>query len=297
MAIPDYQSLMLPILQVLRKEETALRVVEERLVELLDLSEEDQAEVLPTGQRRLYNRIGWALMELFQAGLVDRPRRGNYVLLPRGKEILAANPERIDSRFLSQLEPNGQEPGDAIPDDGMELPDSLLTPHESIEFAVEELNRSLREELLNQILELDPAAFERLIIALMRGMGYGGRGSSEHVGQSGDGGVDGVVNEDTLGLEVIYLQAKRYRPDNVVGVDDLRSFGGALDERHANKGVFVTTSRFTQSARNHARNTAKRLILIDGDELTQLMVDHGVAVRLEQTFELKRIDTDFLSAL
>ncbi len=299
MAIPDFQSLMLPVLQVLREAETAIRIVdvEERLVASLDLSEEDQAEVLPSGQRRLYNRTSWALMDLFKAGLVDRPRRGNYVLTQRGQEVLAAPPPRIDRRFLSQPEPNGQETGDAIPEAGMELSDSLLTPHESIEFAVEELNRSLREELLDQILALDPAAFERLIIALMRGMGYGGRGTSEHVGRTGDGGVDGIVNEDTLGLDVIYLQAKRYRPDIAVGLDALHGFGGALDERHANKGVFVTTSRFTQPARDYARNTAKRLGLIDGDKLTQLMVDHGVAVRVEQTFELKRIDTDFLSEL
>ena len=170
------------------------------------------------------------------------------------------------------------------------------TPEERIEAAFEELNIDLKTELLARILQATPTFFEHLIIDLMLAMGYGGSGSGRHLGRSSDGGVDGIINEDPLGLDVVYLQAKRYAPGNGIGVEKIREFAGTLDERGAIKGVLVTTSHFAGPALTYAERSPKRLILIDGDRLTQLMVRYGVGVRTFRTFDLRRLDADYFSS-
>ncbi len=171
------------------------------------------------------------------------------------------------------------------------------TPEERIEAAADELSSAIREELLSRIIEATPTFFEVLIVDLMLAMGYGGSGSGKHLGKSSDGGVDGVINEDPLGLDIVYLQAKRYAPGNTIGVNQIREFAGSLDERGAIKGVFVTTSTFAGPARSYAERSPKRLILIDGEELTRLLVRYGVGVRSFRTIELRRLDEDYFANL
>jgi restriction system protein len=173
--------------------------------------------------------------------------------------------------------------------------EAVATPEEQIEIAAQEMNSALRDELLARIVTADPTFFEKVIIDLMLAMGYGASGSGQHLGKTNDGGIDGIINEDPLGLDVVFLQAKRYAPGNNIGVEKIREFAGSLDEKGAVKGVFVTTSSFAQGARNYAERSPKRLILIDGEELTRLLVRYGVAVRTFRTVELKKIDMDYFN--
>jgi restriction system protein len=272
----------------------------ERLATDFGLTEEEQAERLPGGsQATIVNRVSWAVINLARAGLLSRVRRGVYCITDRGREVLANPPERIDIRFLSKFERfvrAGNTGAEATP---VEPTPALAvgTPDERIEAAFEDSNTALRYELLERVRAMDPTPFEKLIVDLMLGMGYGAGGSGQHLGRTNDGGVDGVINEDVLGLDTIYLQAKRYAEGAAIGVDKIREFAGALDERGATKGVFVTTSHFAPQARNYAERSPKRLILIDGEELTRLLVRHGVGVRVYRELKLKRLDTDYFDDL
>ena len=296
MAIPDFQTLMLPVLR-LSVQETRVRDAVVRLAEAFDVSEDEQAEMLPSGgNRTIVNRMHWAVTHLCKAELIERPRRGYFVITDKGRKVLADEPDRIDLKFLAQFEKFVEfrnRTGDQLKP--MEpIAPTLGTPEERMDAALGELNEALLAELLERVLSITPLQFENLVIDLMLGMGYGGGGSGERLSRAADGGVDGVINEDILGLDIIYLQAKRYAPDNAIGVEKIREFAGVLDEKGSTKGVFVTTSYFSAPAIAYARqNSSKRLILIDGGELTRLLVKHGVAVRVYRTVELKRIDTDY----
>lgn len=307
MPIPDYQTLMLPVLRLAAEGEVGIADAVERLSDDFGLSPEERAELLPSGGKsKIVSRVHWAVTYLVKAGLLERPRRGYFAITARGRSVLADPPAQIDTGFLSRFpefeafrarsgadRPRGAGGGEAAAAAPAEARSSAHTPEERIEAAFEELNAALREELLRRILAMDPAAFEKLIVDLMLGMGYGANGSGERLGRSSDGGIDGVINEDVLGLDIIHLQAKRYAPDNSVGVEKIREFAGALDERGATKGVFVTTSRFAPAAVQYARRSPKRLILIDGEELTRLLVRYGVAVRSYRTLELRKVDIDY----
>ena len=211
---------------------------------------------------------------------------------------------RIDNKFLEQFQ-GFQEFQGRAKDKGKpqalnqlatsNISETVATPEEQIEIASQEMNSALRDELLTRILNTDPTFFEKVIIDLMLAMGYGASGSGQHLGKTNDGGIDGIINEDPLGLDVVFLQAKRYAPGNNIGVEKIREFAGSLDEKGAVKGVFVTTSSFAQGARNYAERSPKRLILIDGEELTRLLVRYGVAVRTFRTVELKKIDLDYFN--
>jgi restriction system protein len=295
---------MLPVLRLAAEKERPIRECVDLVADEFSLTPEEREELLPSGrQTALYNRIHWAASYMAQAGLLERPRRGVIAVTPRGREILNKHPERIDNSVLAQfaefqafrkraragMEDNNEVPVALL----LATADELGTPEERIEAAFREMNSALRQELLVRITIADPTFFEHLIIDLMIKMGYGGSGSGRHLGKTSDGGVDGIINEDPLGLDIVYLQAKRYAPGNAIGVDKVREFAGSLDERGAVKGVFVTTSHFAPQARQYAERSPKRLILIDGEELTRLLVRYGVGVRTFETVELKKIDFDY----
>lgn len=304
MPIPDYQTLMLPVLCLAAERETRVADVSERIADDLGLTQAERDELLPSGrQRLLHNRIHWAKFYMSKAGLIASPARGRFVATDKGKALLATSPERIDVALLMQ-EPEFREfyrnegaatEGNGIPAKPVQDASARTTPEEQIDAAYASMQAALRDELLQRILSNSPAFFEQLIVDLLVAMGYGGshKDAAAQLGRSGDGGVDGIVNEDRLGLDRIYVQAKRYAPGNAVGRPDVNGFVGSLVGLGATKGVFVTTSAFSQSARDFVKHLAQRVILIDGQELADLMIEHGVGVRSYRTVEFKRLDEDF----
>ncbi len=304
MTIPDYQSLMLPVLRLAAEGETRVADLAERIANDLGLTEEERQELLPSGrQRRLHNRIQWAKFYMSKAGLIASPARGRFHATQKGKALLATSPERIDVALLMR-EPEFREfyknersgPEEANPANApiTGMP-TAVTPEEQIDAAHASLMAALRDELLQRILANSPSFFEQLIVDLLVAMGYGGshKDAAAQLGRTGDGGVDGIVNEDRLGLDRIYVQAKRYAPGNAVSRPDVNGFVGSLVGLGATKGVFVTTSTFSQPARDYVKHLSQRVILIDGQELADLMIEHGVGVRSYRTVEFKRLDEDF----
>jgi restriction system protein len=306
MTIPDYQSLMLSVLRLAAVGETRVADVAERIADDLGLSQAERDELLPSGrQRLLHNRIHWAKFYMSKAGLIASPARGRFVATDKGKALLATAPERIDVALLMQ-EPEFRDfyrnEGTATDENGtpakpVQDTSARTTPEEQIDAAYASMQAALRDELLQRILSNSPVFFEQLIVDLLVAMGYGGshKDAAAQLGRSGDGGVDGVVNEDRLGLDRIYVQAKRYAPGNSVGRPDVNGFVGSLVGLGASKGVFVTTSSFSQPARDYVRHLAQRVILIDGQELADLMIEHGVGVRSYRKVEFKRLDEDFFA--
>lgn len=304
MTIPDYQTLMLPVLRLAAERETRVADVSERIADDLGLTQAERDELLPSGrQRLLHNRIHWAKFYMSKAGLIASPARGRFVATDRGKVLLATSPERIDVALLMQ-EPEFREfyrnegvaaEENGIPAKPVQDTSARTTPEEQIDAAYASMQAALRDELLQRILSNSPAFFEQLIVDLLVAMGYGGshKDAAAQLGRSGDGGVDGIVNEDRLGLDRIYVQAKRYAPGNAVGRPDVNGFVGSLVGLGATKGVFVTTSTFSQPARDFVKHLSQRVILIDGKELADLMIEHGVGVRSYRTVEFKRLDEDF----
>ncbi|MEQ1403596.1 restriction endonuclease [Neorhizobium sp. Rsf11] len=304
--IPDYQTLMLPVLRAAADGETRVADVAERIADSLGLTPEQRDELLPSGRQRiLHNRIHWAKFYMSKAGLIASPARGRFIATDKGKALLATQPERIDVALLMR-EPQFREfyrnegttidEEGATADTGAVVPAST-TPEEQIDAANAALSASLRDELLERILSNSPTFFEQLIVDLLVSMGYGGshKNAAAQLGRTGDGGVDGIINEDRLGLDRIYVQAKRYAPGNPVGRPDVNGFVGSLVGLGATKGVFVTTSTFSQPARDYVKHLAQRVILIDGHELADLMIEHDVGVRGYRTIEFKRLDEDFFS--
>jgi restriction system protein len=302
--IPDYQTLMLPVLRLAAEGETRVADVSERIANDLGLTQAERDELLPSGRQRvLHNRIHWAKFYMSKAGLIASPARGRFVATEKGKALLAKSPDRIDVALL-MLEPEFREfyrnEGAAAEENGApakpaDATSARTTPEEQIDAAHAALKAALRDDLLQRILANSPAFFEQLIVDLLVAMGYGGshKDAAAQLGRSGDGGVDGIVNEDRLGLDRIYVQAKRYAPGSPVGRPDVNGFVGSLVGLGATKGVFVTTSTFSQPARDYVRHLAQRVILIDGQELADLMIEHGVGVRSYRTVEFKRLDEDF----
>ena len=310
MTIPDYQSLMLPVLQIAARGEIRVPAAAEVLADELGLTAEQREEMLPSGrQRLLHNRMHWAKFYMFKAGLIDQPRRGRFVASDAGRTLLAQNPARIDVKLLRQIPEFeafyqtailGRTPDVAEAEAGPDVPGDAIasaTPEEQIEAAHQTLQSALRAELLERILQNSPGFFEQVIVDLLVAMGYGGshRNAAEQLGRSGDGGVDGVINEDRLGLDRVYVQAKRYAPGSSIGRPDVQGFVGSLVGLGATKGVFVTTSSFSQPAIEFVRHLSQRVILIDGARLANLMIEHDVGVRLARAIEFKRLDEDFFS--
>lgn len=293
---------MLPTLRLAANDEIRTTEAVEKLSDEFKLTPEERVMMLPSGKQAVMtNRVSWAITYLVKAGLAERLRRGYFRITDEGRKILAKPPHRIDRNFLSQFERYNDFRGkvskssESTKQESEEL--RIGTPEEQIDAAYQEYDLALRTELLKQIHQLSPSAFEKLILELMLKMGYGTSGSSQHLGSTRDGGVDGVINQDALGLYKIYLQAKRYSNNNPVTVEKIREFAGVLDIQAATKGVFVTTSSFASEARKYALKNPKRIVLIDGEEITRLLVNHNVAVRSYRRLELKKVDTEFIDEL
>lgn len=304
MTVPDFQSVMRPILVALGDgEPRPVQTIRSMVADALGVSEEDQKELLASGKQTRYsNRIGWALTHMARAGLVDRPARAQYSISARGKQVLADNPDRVDAGVLFAF-PEYQEFRGAktslATDDPSEAAASAVvaaevSPSEAMESLVTGADRAVAGEMLERVLAQPPAFLERLALRLLAAMGYGGRESlTEHTGKSGDAGLDGLVRQDALGLELIGVQAKRYDRDACVNRPEIQAFVGALQGAQASRGVFVTTGRFSAGARQFAEAVPMRLVLLDGSELARAMVRYNVGVAIRETFELKQVDEDF----
>lgn len=305
MAIPDYQSLMLPVLTIAAEGETRVPVAAETIANQLGLSEAEREEMLPSkAQRLLHNRIHWAKFYMTKAGLISSPKRGLFTASPIGKELLSTNPRRIDvetlRRYPAFIEFHSTSSTASSPSEApaaAAAASSSSTPEEQIDAAHSVLTSALKAELLARILEQSPTFFERVIVDLLVAMGYGGshENAALRLGKSGDGGIDGIVDEDRLGLDRIYIQAKRYAPHVGVGRPEIQGFVGSLVGLGASKGVFVTTSTFSSPALEFAHGLQQRVILIDGARLTELLVEFGVGVRISRRVEVKRLDEDFFA--
>ena len=305
MAIPDYQSLMLPLLKLAACGETRVPDVASKLADEFGLTEEERNQLLPSGRQQvLNNRIHWAKFYMVKAGLIDQPQRGRFVASELGRKLLAQNPVTINVETLLEFpafrefyrgSDGGDEPSARAPASSAAATDK--TPEEQIEAAQLALLSALRADLLQRIMQNSSTFFEQVIVELLVEMGYGGsrRNAAAQLGRSGDGGVDGVINEDRLGLDRVYVQAKRYAPGNSVGRPDVQAFVGSLVGLGATKGVFVTTSSFSHQALEFVRHLAQRVILIDGQRLADLMIEHNGGVRLSRAVEFKRLDEDFFA--
>jgi len=303
MTVPDYQTLMLPVLRAAALGEVKISDVVEKLAIDLGLTERDKAELLPSGKQTTFgNRVHWARTYLKQAGLVEYTRRGHFQITQRGKEVLASGTQRIDAKFLSQFpeflafrERSTSEQGEPDSADLRQVEVLAATPDDQIRTAAQIIHDALGREIIDRILSAPPSFFERAIVALLLAMGYGGtaKEAGRAIGRSGDDGVDGVIDQDTLGLDRVYVQAKRYQRDNSVGSAAIRDFFGSLDMHKATKGLFVTTSSFSKSAIETAERLGKRIVLIDGTSLASLMIRFNVGCRIEDTVEIKRIDEEF----
>lgn len=301
MGVPDFQTVMRPTLLALEDRQAhTLQEIREAVAVALDVSDEDRAELLPSGKQTTYsNRVAWALTHMGKAGLISRSARAQYALTQRGVEVLAKHQNRIDMNVLSSFaEYQEFRTPKVLPKsiDGTGLTSVVdqLSPSESVGNLVQAADASLAIELLDRVLAQPPAFLERLAVRLLKAMGYGGRESLvEHTGRSGDAGLDGLVRQDALGLELVGVQAKRYEKELTVGRPELQAFVGALQGAQTSRGVFVTTGRFSAGARQFADGVAMRLVLLDGLELTRLMVRYNVGVSVRETFDLKQVDDEF----
>ncbi|MXY59338.1 MAG: restriction endonuclease [Chloroflexi bacterium] len=308
MAIPDFQTIMRPVLGLILDEEMHRRDCAKQIASDFHLTQDEVEELLPSGKStRLQNYVDWAIAYMSKAGLVQRPRSGYAIATAAGRKAYEDNPKRIDMSVLAQFpgyiafRTPGKNTNDSFSSGqaGLttgESQDSLeSTPTERLHRAYEELNLALRDDLQVAIRSSSFTFFEHLIVDLMRAMGYGGPGSTQHLGRSGDNGVDGVINQDHLGLDRVYLQAKRYT-ESPVGPDQIDQFAGALGKQKATKGVFVTASRFTTGARDAADKSDKHIRLIDGEELARLLIDHNVGVvRDDNPLYIKQVDKNYFS--
>jgi restriction system protein len=307
MPVPDYQTLMAPTLRALGDgEPRSASQVREIVAVDVGINEDDQLEVVKSGVPVFDSRVGWALTYMSQARLLRRPKRGVNQITGRGQAVLRDHPERIDNHVLQTYEEFRKfksrarkvKPDDAA-DKGTEvaIPSNsagTATPRETITDAVEENNAAVAADLLVRVREQEPVFLEHLVLRVLTAMGYGGAaGSAEQLGRSGDEGLDGVIKQDPLGLDRIYVQAKRYAADRAVGRPDIQGFVGALHGAQADRGVFITTSRFSQDAYDYAEKVAARVILIDGATLAGLLVGHNIGAQDAESFVLKRLDEDF----
>jgi restriction system protein len=300
MAIPDFQSLMLPLLTFAADgKEHAAREATDSLSQLFQLSDKEKELLLPSGQQTIIgNRVYWALTHLKHAGILESTRRGYFKISQRGLGVLQQNPSKIDLRFLSQFpeylefrrtskkEKNGV----------VEVESEILnqrTPEELFEESYRSIRQELAQELLNQVKKASPSFFERLVVDLLVKMGYGGsrEDAGEAIGKSGDEGIDGIIKEDRLGLDTIYIQAKKW--DGGVGRPEIQKFVGALHGQRARKGIFITTSDFSSNAREYVSNIDSKVVLIDGKQLAEFMIDHNVGVSRVSAYEIKKIDSDY----
>lgn len=300
--IPSYEQIMLPLLKMLSDgEEHSLQEAVDFLSDEFNLTEEERRELLPSGQQKVFrNRLGWARTYMKKAGLLSTTKRAHFEITERGFELLKEKPAEITSQFLARyqefvdfksikkIKNNG--------DDSNEAHYDIITdktPEESLEYAYQKLRSELAKEVLEVVKSCSPAFFEKLVIDLLIRMGYGGsrKDAGQALGKSGDGGIDGIVKEDKLGLDTIYLQAKRW--ENSVPVKEIRDFTGALASKKARKGIFITTSTFPSSVYDFVKQVEYKIVLIDGEHLANLMIEYNVGLSTINEYQVKRIDTDY----
>jgi restriction system protein len=305
MAIPDYETLMLPVLQyVADGKDHPLKEITAHLADTFKLTADEREQRIPSGQSTyIQNRTGWAKTYLKKAGLLISPKRGIIQITDRGREVLAKKPERIDGALLSQfpeftafqersnLQEESQQP--------QHLSVEQQTPEEVIESSFHELRSQLADELLEQIKGCSSDFFERLVVDVIVAMGYGGtqRDAARATQRSNDGGIDGIIKQDRLGLDTIYIQAKKWNESQPIHRPEIQKFAGALQGVRARKGIFITTSSFSVGAREYVANIDSKIVLIDGTELAQLMIDHGIGVTPHQTYEIKRLDSGYFEGV
>lgn len=301
MPIPDFQSIMRPLLEAHTDgKERVNRDLVAQLADHFGLTDEERREMLPSGGARLFdNRVGWAKSHVTQAGLLSSPRRAMSAITQRGLDVLRDYPGRIDLRILNGFDDyrefrNRKRTTEGQSDTTDEVAESQ-TPEELLENSYQKVRQQIEAELLRQIMENPPDFLERVVVDLVVRMGYGGsrKDAGEALGRSGDEGIDGIIKEDPLGLDIIYLQAKRWEGN--VGRPEIQKFAGALQGQRARKGIFITTSSFSADAVEYVLRIDSKIILIDGARLTKLMFDHGIGVATASTYEVKRIDSDYFS--
>jgi len=301
--IPDYQTLMLPVLKSCSEGEVTTAEVVEKLADEYQLSGEEREQLLPSGKQTTFsNRIFWAKGYLKQAGLLKYPSRGNFIITVEGKKVLASGPEHIDNKFLMQFETfrefrsrkGTQSPNNSV-DEQSSATSQDATPDELLRSAHKAIGDTLAADLLGRVREASPQFFEELIVELLISMGYGGtsENAGNAIGKSGDDGIDGVIDQDPLGVDQIYVQAKRYAEGNNISAGAIRDFFGALNLKKAHKGIFFTTSAFTSSATQTAADLGMRIVLIDGQRLAKLMIRYNIGCRDEEVLHLKKVDEDF----
>lgn len=298
MPVPDFQTLLLPVLTSTSDGmEHRTSDIVNRMSDEFELTADERSELLPSGrQARMTNRVHWAITYLARTKLLERTRHGYVRITDRGRTTVGENLPRIDLAYLDRFPELAEFRGGGESSTEVEQPSqvaSTATPDERLRAAHSEIVASLKSELLARVMAQSPLFFERLVVELLVAMGFGGtHGKAAQLGGAGDGGVDGVVDQDALGLDRVYVQAKRWQ-GNPVGPGQIRDFFGSLDAMKASKGVFITTSKFTSDARETAERLTKRIVLIDGEALADLMVRYSVGTRTEETVEIKKVDEDF----
>jgi restriction system protein len=298
MPVPAFNNYLLPVLRyALDGSEHTIAEVADAMAQHFKLSDSDVAEVLPSGtQPRHQNRVYWARTYLAKAGLLDATGRGRFKITQRGRDLLAQNPNKIDRNTLIQypeFRAFSQQTGAAPSSATTVQHEETETPEERLEATYQSLRAELGDRLLAQVKKATPAFFERLVVDVLVAMGYGGSrlDAGKAVGQSGDGGIDGIIKEDRLGLDIVYVQAKRW--ESAVGSPAVRDFVGSLVGHSANKGVLITTSRFSKDAEDYAKKIPQKVVLIDGTQLAGLMIDFGVGVTTSTTYAVKKLDLDY----
>ena len=307
--IPDFQTIMLPLLEVFadNKEYKKPELVE-IISNIFNLTKEERLELLPSEKDYvIWNRVGWAMVYLKKAGLLNTPQRGVYQIAENGLDILRLNPQRIDIKYLEKIpafqtwrdtyrnnrkEANSLDRKD-ISDFQQDEIEIHKTPEELLDYSYYQLKGELAIELVEKIKECSPNFFERLVVDLLIKMGYGGsrKEAGRVIGKSGDSGIDGIINEDKLGLDTIYIQAKKWEGN--VGRPEIQKFVGALAGQGAKKGIFITTSSFSKEAREYQPKNDTKIVLIDGHDLANLMIEHGIGVSTKINYEIKKMDTDY----
>lgn len=298
--IPDYQTLMLPVLKsVADGKEHKFREIADSIAKNFGLTEEELGYLLPSGNQSIFNnRVGWAKTYLKKACLIEYKGKGVLKITERGKQVLKDSPQKIDNKFLKQYDEFNEFQNKVNPKEEKQENETDYknqTPEELIETAFHDFQKLLAEELLDKIRNVSPVFFEKLVVALLVKMGYGGsiKDAGQAIGRTGDEGIDGIIKEDKLGLDVIYIQAKRWKENNVIGRPEIQKFVGALAGQGAKKGVFITASSFTKEALDYKPMNDTKVILIDGMKLANLMIEYNLGVAQMHCYELKKLDNDY----
>jgi len=294
MSIPDFQTIMLPLLKYMADgKERTVREAADHLAAKFRLTENERKELLPSGQQEVFlNRVGWARTYMRKAGLFESKERGLFNITERGKKVLRENPKKINIKFLDRFPEFKEFRTKKRKKTEHKEP---KTPEEILEDSYMHLKDELGRDLLQRVKDSSPSFFEKLVVELLVKMGYGGtrKDAGEALGKSGDEGIDGIIKEDRLGLDIVYIQAKKW--ENPVSRPEIQKFAGALMGKRGKKGIFITTSSFSESARRYVKNLESKVILIDGEELAQYMIDFDVGVSKLATYEVKKIDSDYFT--